>query len=203
MLYHRSLAAALLCAAALPTVAPADTFTVYVFNREYSQNNPATVPPTSLPDDPTISVGDTVHWVLSAGFHTVDSCSGMTETFNSGMMFTPGESFDHTFTHAGVFGYYCLFHGIDNGDGTGSIMAGTVTVIDAPPACPADIGIAGGEPGQDGALDNNDFIAFITYFFDQNPIADMGVPGGGPGQDGLFDNNDFIAFISHFFDGCG
>ena len=70
------------------------------------------------------------------------------------------------------------------------------------PCGPADIGSAGGEPGSDGHLDNNDFIAFITFFFEQNAIADQGVAGGEPGSDGLFDNNDFIAFINHFFDGA-
>jgi hypothetical protein len=73
-----------------------------------------------------------------------------------------------------------------------------------PVACgPADIGSAGGLPGPDGLLNNNDFIAFITYFFNQDPIADMGVAGGLPGSDGHWDNNDFIAFINLFFAGCG
>ena len=73
----------------------------------------------------------------------------------------------------------------------------------APMQCgPADVGTAGGEPGSDMLLDNNDFIAFINYFFAQDPIADMGVAGGEAGSDGLFDNNDFIAFITHFFAGC-
>ena len=67
---------------------------------------------------------------------------------------------------------------------------------------PADIGGAGGLPGADGALDNNDFIVFIDYFFNQNPVADMGVQGGLAGSDGQFDNNDFIAFIDKFFLGC-
>ena len=79
---------------------------------------------------------------------------------------------------------------------------GACFVTDTPPACPADVGTAGGEPGQDGLLDNNDFIAFINFFFEQNPIADQGVAGGEYGSDGLYDNNDFIAFINHFFDGC-
>ena len=70
--------------------------------------------------------------------------------------------------------------------------------------CPADLGAAGGTPSLcgDGALDNNDFIVFITYFFNQNPLADRGVAGGLQGSDGLFDNNDFIDFINQFFDGC-
>ncbi len=71
-----------------------------------------------------------------------------------------------------------------------------------PPACAADIGIAGGVPGQDGQLDNNDFIVFIDYFFAQNPLADRGVTGGVPGTDGVWDNNDFIVFIDQFFAGC-
>ena len=200
MFHPRILAAAALCAVAAPALA--DTFTVYVFNREYSQNNPSSVPPTTLSDDPTIHVGDTVHWILSSGFHTVDSCGGMTESFSSGNLFTVGQTFDHTFTHSGVFGFYCQFHGFDNGDGTGGGMAGQVTVIGTVTLCVADIGSAGGLPGQDGVLDNNDFIAFINYFFDQNPAADMGVQGGGSGQDGQFDNNDFIAFINLFFAGC-
>ncbi|MFT3686597.1 MAG: GC-type dockerin domain-anchored protein [Phycisphaerales bacterium] len=70
------------------------------------------------------------------------------------------------------------------------------------PPCRADIGRAGGVFGQDGMLDNNDFIAFIDAFFVRNPAADKGSAGGVPGSDGAFDNNDFIAFINLFFAGC-
>ena len=72
----------------------------------------------------------------------------------------------------------------------------------ATPPCPADLGTSGGEYGQDSALDNNDFISFITLFFAQSPLADVGAAGGLPSQDQAFDNNDFIAFINLFFDGC-
>ncbi|MFT3683866.1 MAG: GC-type dockerin domain-anchored protein [Phycisphaerales bacterium] len=70
--------------------------------------------------------------------------------------------------------------------------------------CGADIGAAGGTPTLcgDGQLDNNDFIVFITYFFNASPRADLGQTGGLPGSDGQFDNNDFIAFINLFFEGC-
>ena len=51
-------------------------------------------------------------------------------------------------------------------------------------------------------LDNNDFIVFITYFFEGNMIADFGVAAGFPGHDGMLDNNDFVAFIDAFFAGC-
>ncbi|MBY0308661.1 MAG: hypothetical protein K2Q09_07960 [Phycisphaerales bacterium] len=66
----------------------------------------------------------------------------------------------------------------------------------------ADLGRAGGLVGADCQLDNNDFVAFITLFFANDPLADMGVAGGLPGSDGLWDNNDFIAFINAFFQGC-
>ncbi|MFT3683802.1 MAG: GC-type dockerin domain-anchored protein [Phycisphaerales bacterium] len=71
-----------------------------------------------------------------------------------------------------------------------------------PPACPADLGQQGGQPGADGALDNNDFIVFINFFFQHNAAADLGVQGGVLGHDDHYDNNDFIAFISLFFQGC-
>ena len=88
------------------------------------------------------------------------------------------------------------------GSGNSDLLIANIEGDTTPPTCTADIGTAGGEPGQDGLLDNNDFIAFITYFFAQDPIADMGTAGGEPGSDTLWDNNDFIAFINHFFDGC-
>jgi hypothetical protein len=71
------------------------------------------------------------------------------------------------------------------------------------PACgPADIGGQGGVQGQDGVLDNNDFVVFIDFFFNHNTAADRGVQGGLPGADGQWDNNDFIVFIDQFFTGC-
>jgi hypothetical protein len=71
----------------------------------------------------------------------------------------------------------------------------------APQVC-ADIGVQGGVPGEDGILDNNDFVVFIGFFFDGDPAADIGMAGGVPGSDGLFDNNDFVVFVDQFFSGC-
>ncbi|HZW05990.1 MAG TPA: GC-type dockerin domain-anchored protein [Phycisphaerales bacterium] len=71
-----------------------------------------------------------------------------------------------------------------------------------PTGCPGDLGTTGGLPGRDGVRDNNDFVAFIDYFFARNPLADMGATGGTPGPDGQFDNNDFIVFIDAFFTPC-
>ncbi|MFT3686579.1 MAG: PQQ-dependent sugar dehydrogenase [Phycisphaerales bacterium] len=65
----------------------------------------------------------------------------------------------------------------------------------------ADVGGVGGLVGADGQFDNNDFIAFITLFFANNPKADMGKTGGLQGVDQRLDNNDFIAFINAFFTG--
>ncbi len=66
----------------------------------------------------------------------------------------------------------------------------------------ADVGTQGGQPGQDGQLDNNDFVVFIDDFFSSRSNADLGRQGGAFGPDGLFDNNDFIVFIDEFFRGC-
>ncbi|MDP1663018.1 MAG: GC-type dockerin domain-anchored protein, partial [Phycisphaerales bacterium] len=66
----------------------------------------------------------------------------------------------------------------------------------------ADVGTQGGVRGSDGLFDNNDFIAFITMFFDRDPLADVGSVGGVIGRDFLYDNNDFIVFINLFFGNC-
>jgi hypothetical protein len=66
----------------------------------------------------------------------------------------------------------------------------------------SDIGSQGGNGPGDGALDNNDFVVFIDYFFNANPIADVGSQGGVAPGDGAFDNNDFVVFIDAFFAGC-
>ncbi|MFT3683885.1 MAG: GC-type dockerin domain-anchored protein [Phycisphaerales bacterium] len=96
----------------------------------------------------------------------------------------------------------------ENGNGWGGGAGGTSPIMTfhveggETPVCPGDLGTAGGQPGQDGQLNNNDFIAFITYFFNQDTHADLGTTGGLPGHDGAYDNNDFIAFINLFFAGC-
>ncbi|MDP1662514.1 MAG: GC-type dockerin domain-anchored protein [Phycisphaerales bacterium] len=95
-----------------------------------------------------------------------------------------------------------LFKASVNG-GPGSINANAVPVPTVPAHCGvADIGVQGGVAGQDDFLDNNDFIAFIDFFFAADGRADFGRQGGLPGADGQFNNNDFIAFIDAFFAGC-
>ena len=59
---------------------------------------------------------------------------------------------------------------------------------------------AGGIPGSDGLLTNDDFIVFIDQFFAADARADIGSVGAEKLPDGRFDNNDFIVFIGLFFD---
>ena len=95
---------------------------VHVFNFDFSIN------PSGMPImDATINLGDTIHWQWDSGFHSVTSVAGSVEAYNSGDLF--GGTFDHTFTHTGVFTYYCDLHGFDNGDGTAGGMVGTITVV--------------------------------------------------------------------------
>src|SRR5262249_33219463 len=77
------------------------TVTVHVVNFAFS------------PSNVTIQVGDTVHWVWDASNHTTTSVGGIAEQWDSGLHNT-GFTFDHTFTHAGSFQYYCIPHGQDN-----------------------------------------------------------------------------------------
>jgi hypothetical protein len=81
------------------------------------------------------------------------------------------------------------------------VTIGTVTQP-LEPCGTADIGQQGGVSGPDGALDNNDFVVFIDYFFAGSGAADYGAQGGVGAPDGSLDNNDFIVFIDRFFGGC-
>jgi hypothetical protein len=86
--------------------------------------------------------------------------------------------------------------------GAGGVAVSNFAVLEAAWCGAADVGQQGGFDKPDGALDNNDFVAFIDLFFAGDVRADLGVQGGLPGRDGWFDNNDFIAFIGAFFAGC-
>ncbi len=107
--------------------AGADLVTVHVYNFDFSVN------PSGEPVvDPTINLGDTVHWVWDSGLHSTTSVAGLAESWDSGNFLAPS-TFDHTFTNLGEFPYYCDIHGFDNGDGTaGGTMTGVVTVVPEP-----------------------------------------------------------------------
>ncbi|MFT3683964.1 MAG: GC-type dockerin domain-anchored protein [Phycisphaerales bacterium] len=119
-----------------------------------------------------------------------------------------GETTDLNTIATGVTGTLIEARGVTNNGlivatadgGMGTTQA--VLLYPMPPGCAGDMGQAGGAPGSDGMLDNNDFIAFINYFFNHDRHADVGIAGGQFGSDGMYDNNDFIAFINLFFTGC-
>jgi plastocyanin len=101
---------------------------VHVYNFSFS-TNPAGGPIT----DATVQVGDTVHWTWDSGFHNVKSVAGSIESFDSGIV-GDGSTFDHTFTHAGTYHYYCVLHGSDLGNGNATGMAGVINVVPEPGA---------------------------------------------------------------------
>jgi len=103
---------------------------------------------------------------------------------------------------AGAFNPVAGWTGTFAGTGAYAVNLTGACFVQTTPSCPADIGVTGGTPGQDGALNNNDFIVFIDYFFAQHPLADRGSTGGVPGADGVWNNNDFVVFIDQFFAGC-
>jgi plastocyanin len=81
--------------------------------------------------DPTIQLGDTVRWVWDTGFHTTTAAAGQAESWSSGFLSAPA-TFDHIFTHAGTFNYYCEIHGFDAGNGRVGGMSGSVRVVPEP-----------------------------------------------------------------------
>ena len=60
-----------------------------------------------------------------------------------------------------------------------------------PPACAADV-------TRDGALNTNDFFAFLALYQTMDPAADFAPPGG----DGNINTNDFFAFLAAYQEGC-
>jgi plastocyanin len=111
----------------LETRALLATVTVDVVNFAFS---PSTV---------TINVGDTVQWVWQSSNHSATSVAGSAEQWDSGVQNT-GFTFDHTFTHAATYVYYCVIHGRDNGNGTASGMDGKIIVGSGNPPPPPPMG---------------------------------------------------------------
>ncbi len=91
---------AVACLFVFSAAASATTFTVNVSGSTFS--------PSAI----NINIGDTIHWVCS-GSHTVTSGTGSSDPakgslFNQSM--SNGQTFDFTFTSAGSFPYFCMFH---------------------------------------------------------------------------------------------
>ncbi len=131
----------------LETRALLATVTVHVVNFAFN------------PDPIQIHVGDTVHWVWDTDNHSTTSVAGSAESWDSGVHNT-GFTFDHTFTHAGAFVYYCVIHGADNGNGTASGMSGKITVSAA--GTPISIAVTPANPSiSPGATEQ--FMAMGTF----------------------------------------
>jgi hypothetical protein len=78
---------------------------------------------TSGTSTTTINVGDTVTWTFATCSHTVTSTN---PSFDSGFV-NCGQTFSHTYTSAGTFGYFCTPHQAIG-------MVGTVVVNAAAPS---------------------------------------------------------------------
>jgi plastocyanin len=118
---------AFVMAAPPPPPVPFSTFAVYVFDFDYSINQP----PGAIADV-VVNAGDSVQWQWIGNFaHSVKSVAGSSEVFASavGSAVAP---FSHSFNTPGVYQYYCTVHGFDNGNGTAGGMAGKVTVLAVP-----------------------------------------------------------------------
>jgi plastocyanin len=99
---------------------------VFMYDFEFSIN-----PPGQPIEQAVINVGDEVIWFAYDDLHNAVACVGQAEFWEAPLMFR-GETFAYTFTIPGVYTYYCVPHGADNGDGTADGMQGTVTVLPAP-----------------------------------------------------------------------
>ena len=77
------------------------------------------------PQDVTIQVGDTVHWtwVGNGSQHDLWDAGNPDGLWDSGVQ-NSGFVFNHTFTTAGTFNYFCSPHGLCCG------MIGSVTVTE-------------------------------------------------------------------------
>src|SRR5436309_2670003 len=81
---------------------------------------------TYSPSSITINQGDTITWSYPVGAtqHTVTDRPNQGDTFDSGLL-SSGGTFNHHFTKAGTFTYYCKVHGSASGPCN---MCGTVIV---------------------------------------------------------------------------
>jgi len=120
---------AVLAMALSPRAAKAGIVTVDIFNLGFGDFTP---PAGGTPRNPTINVGDTIHWILREGLHDTQNQPGSAETWNSGLLLTPGSTFDHTFTQVGTFGYFCSVHSFPDASGQFVGMTGTITVVAVP-----------------------------------------------------------------------
>jgi plastocyanin len=87
-----------------------------------------------VPDTITISVGDTVRWTWGSDDHSVTSgtpctaddqfCSPDNMNCEAGILSNTGTVYEHTFTQAGTYSYFCALH----------CFAGMTGVVNVKPA---------------------------------------------------------------------
>jgi uncharacterized protein (TIGR03118 family) len=157
----------------------ATTVTVHVVNFDFTNTG---IGGTHF--DPIINVGDTIQWEWDNTHHSSQSVAGIAESWNSGIQ-SAGFTFDHTFTHAGDFSYYCVVHGSDNGNGTASGMSGIVHVV-APAntytLTPLVSDLSGVAPHLDENLVNG-------WGLDKTPTGPWWVNSNGKGLSLLYDGS--------------
>ncbi|HVM59612.1 MAG TPA: hypothetical protein VMV72_02000 [Verrucomicrobiae bacterium] len=101
--------------------ARAATNTIYIFNFNFGA-----LPNTHI--DPVINLGDTVTWVWTNGHHSTTAAPGQLESWDSGQQtFGSATNFSHTFTHLGVYNYYCTVHSQSTGCRMVAPLIGTMT----------------------------------------------------------------------------
>jgi plastocyanin len=128
-----------------------------------------------MPASVTLKAGDTVKWIYDESATDPmpncetpvlsTQCPGHTATastkgsdgkaiFNSGNLKQPGSSYSFTFTNAGTFNYYCVYHGGTTETGKNNPvtnMNGTIVVEAAAAPTPATAGGSAASPSSNAA----------------------------------------------------
>jgi len=99
----------------MSSLVSAETFDVAIWNFKFT------------PNDLTISVGDTVRWTNTAGFHDVTEDNNV---FSSGAASSSAFVFERTFNTIEEILYYCTVHSTPGQD-INTNMNGKITVIEA------------------------------------------------------------------------
>jgi plastocyanin len=82
------------------------------------------------PSTVTVLPGEDVVWTFQGAPHsTTSNATAPPEFWDSGIVFTVGQTFSHTFTTPGTYPYYCRVHSSP----TGTMMNGVVIVAPATP----------------------------------------------------------------------
>lgn len=158
-----------------------------IFDVSVGPNGNRVFTPNSL----SIAVGDTVRWTWASNNHSVTSggsctadlqyCSPNDTNCGAGNLSNTGTVYQHTFTQAGTYTYFCAAHCFQG-------MIGTITV--AASCTPPPSGMAGWWPGDGNARDiqggNNGALLNGTTF-----------AAGKVGQAFSFDGVDDYVAVPH------